>query len=68
MSNCNSSPSPMVEGLNQKTERPDFISDAADITSYKKFTESVQWLACQTLPDIIQMIAKLSQKNVKPLE
>ena len=35
---------------------------------YQKFTRSAQWLACQTRPNIIQPISKLSQHNVKPIE
>ena len=68
MSNCKPSPTPMVEGLNLKPGGPDFTPNPADVAVYKKFTESVQWLACQTWPDIIQTVAKLSQHNVKSTE
>ena len=68
MSDCNPSPTPMIEGLNLEPGAPDFTPDAADVTAYKKFTGSVQWLACQTRPDIIQTVSKLSQHNVKPTE
>lgn len=28
----------------------------------------MQWLACQTCPDILQTVAKLSQHNIKPTD
>ena len=42
MSNCNLSPTPMVEVLNLKPGGPDFTPNPADVTAYKKFTGSVQ--------------------------
>lgn len=68
MSDCNPSATPMVEGSCLKPAGPDFAPDPANVTAYKKFTGSAQWLACQTRPDIIQTVAKLSQQNVKPTE
>ena len=68
MSDCNPLPTPIIEGLNLEPGAPDFTPDAADVTAYKRFTGSVQWLACQTRPDIIQTVSKLSQHNVKPTE
>ncbi len=68
MSDCNPSITPMIEGLSLQLAPSDFIPDSADVTAYKRFTGSAQWLACQTRPDIIQTIAKLNQHNVKPTE
>ena len=68
MSDCNPSLTPMIEGLSLQPAPSNFIPDPADVTAYKRFIGSVQWLACQTRPDIIQTIAKLSQHNVKPTE
>ncbi len=68
MSNCNPSLTPMIEGLGLQPAPLDFIPDPADVTAYIWFTGSVEWLACQTRPDIIQTVAKLSKHNVKPTE
>ena len=68
MSDCNPSLTPMIERLSLQPVPSDFIADPADVTAYKIFTRSVQWLAYQTRPDIIQTIAKLSQHNMKPTE
>ena len=67
-SNYNSSPSPMVEELNLLLKGADFILKLIDVTTYKKFIRSIQWLASQTRPDIIHKISKLSQYNVKSIE
>ena len=46
----------------------DYLPDAKDISAYKRFTGSVQWLGCQTRPDILQTVSKLSHHNMKPTE
>lgn len=68
MSNCNTSSTPMVEGLSLAPAAEDFTPTQADVTAYRQFTGSVQWLACQTRPDIIQAVAKLNKHNVKPTD
>ena len=68
ITNCNQSSTPMVEGLNLQPRRTDFTSDPTDVTVYKKFTGSVQWLTYQTRPDSIQTVSKLSLHNVKFIE
>lgn len=68
MSNCNTATTPMVEGLCLAPASDDFQPLTADVTAYKRFTGSIQWLACQTRPDIIQAVAKLSKHNVKPTD
>ena len=66
MSNCNPASTPMVEGLCLALAHDDFILDPKDVSAYKRFTGSVQWLACQTRSDIIQTVSKLSHHNMKP--
>ena len=56
----------MVEGLCFAPTSKNFEPLPVDVTAYKRFTGSIQWLACQTRPDIIQAISKLSKHNVKP--
>lgn len=68
MSNCNPLPTLIVEKLNFKSERSDFISNPTNIIAYKKFTEAVQQFVYQTWSDIIQTITELNQYNVKPME
>lgn len=58
----------MVEGLSLAPAAEDFTPTRADVIAYRQFTGSVQWLACQTRPDIIQAVAKLSKHNVKPTD
>ena len=66
MSNCNTLTTPMVEGLCLTPASDDFQLLPADVTAYKHFPGSKQWLACQTRPDIIRAVAKLSKHDVKP--
>ena len=40
----------MVEGTNLAPAFDDYLPDAKDVSAYKRFTGSVQWLACQTPP------------------
>lgn len=68
MSNCNAASTPMVEGLSLLPAAEGFTPHDTDVTAYKRFTGSAQWLACQTRPDIIQAVAKLSKHNVKPTD
>lgn len=42
MNNCNLLPTLIVEKLNFKPEKSDFISNPANIIAYKKFIEAVQ--------------------------
>lgn len=42
MSDCNQSPTLMIERLNLELGKLDFTPNPADITAYKKFTRSVQ--------------------------
>ena len=65
MSNCNTSTTPMVEELCFTAASDDFQPLPSDVTAYKRFTGSIQWIACQTRPDIIQAVAKVSKHNVK---
>ena len=65
MSNCNTATTPMVEGLCLIPASDDFQPLPSDVTVYKRFTGNIQWLACQTRPDIIQADAKLRKHNVK---
>lgn len=58
----------MAEGLYLSPAAEEFAPHDNDVTAYKRFTGSVQWLACQTRPDIIQAVAKLSKHNVKPTD
>ena len=68
MSNCNPVSTPMVEGLCLAPANDDFIPNPKDVSAYKRFTGSVQWLACQTRPDILQTVSKLSHHNMKPTD
>ncbi len=68
MSNCNTVTTPMVEGSCLTPASDDFQPLPLDVTAYKRFTRSIQWLACQTGPDIIQAVAKLSKHHVKPTD
>ena len=68
ISNCNLSSTPMVEGTNLTPALDDFLTDAKDVLAYKRFTGNVQRLACQTRPDIIQTVSKLSHHNIKPTD
>ena len=68
MSNCNPAHTPMVEGLSLVPAPEEYSPNPKDVSAYKRFTGSIQWLACQTRPDILQTVAKLSQHNVKPTE
>ncbi len=65
MFNCNNATKLMVEGLYLALAFDGFESLPVDVTAYKRFTGSIQWLACQTRPDIIQAVAKLSMHNVR---
>ena len=53
MSNCNTVTTPIVEGLCFNPASDGFQPLPSDVTTYKCFTRSIQWLACQTKPDII---------------
>ncbi len=53
MFNCNTAPTFMVEGLYLLPATKGFTPQDVDVTTYKYFTGSVQWLVCQTRPDII---------------
>lgn len=68
MSYCNLLPILIIEELNLEPRILVFTSNAIDVTAYKKFTASVQWFACQTRPNIIQIVLKLSQHNIKLIE
>lgn len=68
MFNCNNATKLMVEGLYLALASDGFQSLPVDVTAYKRFTGSIQWLACQTRPDIIQAVAKLSKHNVRPTD
>lgn len=68
MSNCNPAYTPMVEGLCLAPAGEDYVPDSKDVSAYQRFTGSIQWLAYQTRPDILQTVAKLSQHNIKPTE
>ena len=68
MSNCNTATTLMVERLCLTPAFDDFQPLPSEVTAYKRFTGSIQWLACQTRPDIIQAVAKLSNHNVKPTD
>lgn len=48
MSNGNAASTPMVEGLYLAPAPDDFIPNQKDASAYKRFTGSIQWLACQT--------------------
>ncbi len=56
----------MVEILYLSPAIKEFTPQDADVIAYKRFTCIVQWLDCQTHPDIIQAVTKLSKHNVKP--
>ena len=68
MSNCNPSSIPMVQNINLAPASNDYLPNIKDISAYKQFTGSVQWLAYQICPNIIQTISKLSQHNMKPID
>ena len=68
MPNCNPAYTPMVEGLCLAPAPKDLLPVAKDISAYKRFTGSVQWLACQTRPDILQKVSRLSHHNMKPTD
>lgn len=68
MSNYNPTSTLMVEELCLAPAQDDFIPNPKDVSAYKQFTGSVQWLACQTRPNIIQTVSKLSQHNMKPTD
>ena len=66
ITSCNVVSTLMVEGLYLSSAADKYIPHNADVTIYKCFTGSVQCLTCQTQPDIIQAVAKLSKHNVRP--
>ena len=68
MSNCNTVTTQMVEESCLTPASDDFQPLPSDVTAYKRFTGSIQWLGCQTRPDIIPAVAKLSKHNVKPTD
>lgn len=58
----------MIEDTNLAPTSDNYLPDAKDVSAYKRFTGSVQWLVCQTYPDIIQTVSKLSHHNMKPTD
>ncbi len=58
----------MVEGLCLTPASDNFQPLSSDVTEYKRFTRRIKWLACQTGPDIIQAVAKVTKHNVKPTD
>lgn len=58
----------MVEGLYLSPAAEKFTLNNTNVTAYKHFTGNVSWLACQTQPDIIQVVAKVNKYNVKPTD
>lgn len=52
---------PIVEGLCLVPTSDEFESLPADVTAYKRFTGSIQWLVGQTRPGIIQAMAEAAQ-------
>ncbi len=42
--------------------------NSKEISAYQRFTGTIQWLECQTRPDNLQTVAKLSQHNIKPTD
>ena len=46
MSNCNTATTPIVERLRLIPASDDFQPLPSDVTAYKRFTRSIQWLAC----------------------
>ena len=68
ISNCNPVSTPMIEGLCLAPANNDFIPNPKDVSAYKQFAGSAQWLAGQTRPDILQTVFKLSHHNMKPTD
>lgn len=68
MSNCNAASTPIVEGLCLVPAPDNFIPNPKDALAYKQFTGNAQWLACQTRPNILQTVSKLSHHNMKPTD
>ncbi len=68
MSNCNPVSTRIVEGLCFAPANDDSTLNPKDVSAYKKFTGSVQWLAYQTRHDILQTVSKLSHHNMKPID
>lgn len=68
MSNCNLFSTPIVEGTYLAPASEDFIPNTNNASAYKRFTRSVQWLAYQTRPDILQTVSKLSHHNIKLID
>ena len=63
--NCNPESAPIVERLRLASVYDDFSPGPKYDSDYKPFTRIVQWLACQTWPDIIQTVSRLSQDKMK---
>ena len=68
MSNCNPVSTTIIEGLFHAPVNDDFTPNPKDVSAYNEFTGSVQWLACQTRPDILQTASELSHYKMKPTD
>lgn len=68
MSNCNLVSIPIVKKLCLAPAYNNCNLDPKDVLAYKQFTRSVQQLTCQTQPNIIQTVSKLSYYNIKPID
>ncbi len=55
----------MMEVLCLIPAHDDFNTNLKYVSAYKRFTGSVQWLACQIGPNIIQTVSKISHHNMK---
>ena len=68
MSDCNHAYTPMIESFCVAPALDNYVLNPKKISAYQRFTGSIQWLAFQTRPDILQIVAKLSQHNIKPTD
>lgn len=46
--NCNPTYTPIVKDLSLAPALDKYLPDSKDVSAYKRFTKSIQWLACQT--------------------
>ncbi len=68
MSDCNPAYTRIVEYLCLAPALDNYMPNPKEISVYQRFTGSIQWLGCQTRPDILQTVAKLSQHNIDPTD
>ncbi len=65
MPDCNPAYTPMGEGSCLASASDNYVPNLKEISAYQRFTGSIQWMECQTRPEILQTVIKPSQHNIK---